>query len=125
MVLEMRSEHLVQVRNACNARDLARVRQLFAQYSLNADDATKALRDAPVERSLYRFLLESGANANIIHIRQVAWSGDAGEILKMLQAHQYDFRVEGHRILQSVFVNLMGQTGAYFEVGTLQTIHQL
>ncbi|KAF7196951.1 putative ankyrin repeat protein [Pseudocercospora fuligena] len=96
----MHSQHLVQVRNACEARDLARVRQLFAQYSLDADDATEALRDAPVKRSLYRFLLESGANANAIHIRQVAWSGDAGEILKMLREYQYDFKAESHRILQ-------------------------
>jgi hypothetical protein len=99
-----------ELRTACYAGDIERISQLFANAPLDAEDATLALEDSlmDMDPALVRVLLENGADISVIHIRDIPRSGQVGELLELLAEYEYDFKADGHRILQSV-LSLMHQ----------------
>lgn len=91
-------EAVRDLRAACRAKDLSRVRELFKTNILGALDATKELKKINVEVPLMRCLLENGADPNVLGLD----GADSLEELKLLAEFGYDFRPRGHLVLQSV-----------------------
>jgi hypothetical protein len=98
------SEAQDELRTAYYAGDIERISQLFANAPLDAEDATRALEDSLMEMdpALIRVLLENGADISSISVRDIPRSGQVGELLELLAEYDYDFKADGHRILQSV-----------------------
>lgn len=96
------SEAREELELACQDNEIEEVLQLFASGSVNADDATAALKETDMKPSIIRILLHNGADPSAIYIRQVAFSDQAREILSLLDEFGYNFETEGHLILQSV-----------------------
>lgn len=84
--------------------DLERIAQLFANASLETEGATRALEDSLMEMdpALIRVLLQNCADINTITCRDLPRSGQVGELLELLAQNNYDFKRDGHRILESV-----------------------
>jgi hypothetical protein len=94
-----------QLSEACQSGDAERVSQLFASQSLNADDATNALRDAYMDDfMLIHVLLQNGADVSVVNLRDIQGCAGANDLLRLLAEYEYDFRSEGHIVLQSVSV---------------------
>lgn len=87
---------------ACRDRDADKVSRIFAFQQLNADDATAALQDARMDFEVIRVLLQNGADPNSISIRQAASSKRAGELLRLLHEYGYNFKTDGHIVLEFV-----------------------
>jgi hypothetical protein len=98
------SEAQDELRAAYYAGNIERISQLFANAPLDAEDATRALEDSLMEMdpALIRVLLENGADISSISVRDIPRSGQVGELLELLAEYDYDFKADGHRILQSV-----------------------
>jgi hypothetical protein len=98
------SEAQDELRTAYYAGDIERISQLFANTPLDAEDATRALEDSLMEMdpALIRVLLQNGADVSVIHIRDIPRSQRVNELLELLVECNYDFKADGHRILQSV-----------------------
>jgi hypothetical protein len=94
-----------RLREACHVGDALYVSQLFVNQPFTADDATDALKDTHLnlDPALIRILLQNGANANLLQVRKIPKSKFATELLRLLAEYRYDFKPDGHRILQSVF----------------------
>ena len=86
--------------------DVALVSQLLANHSFDADDATTALSEADMDPTIYRLLLQRGADVDITDLRMTPLSNASGELLGLLAEYGYDFASDGHRILQSVPIAL-------------------
>jgi hypothetical protein len=88
---------------ACQSGDVARVSELFADQSLSADDATFALEKVLYPKhEVIQVLLQNGADAGVIGVRSIPWSRRPTELLRLLAEYGYDFKPDGHLILQSV-----------------------
>jgi hypothetical protein len=98
------SEAQDELRAACHHVDLERISQLFANAPLDAGDAMYSLKNARMgmNPALIRVLLQNGADLSVIHIRNIPHSRHVSEFLELLDEHKYDFKSDGHRILQSV-----------------------
>lgn len=89
---------------ACSNGDLLTAQRLFAESSLTAEDASRALEDVAKEEDLksrldlYRFLLEQGADVNVVTYSPVP----SLDILKLLTEFGLDIKADGHTILQYV-----------------------
>lgn len=97
-------EALEKLHVACQTNDVAYVAQLFTDRDLAADDATNALKNTRSinDPSLVQVLLQNGADVSVFPISRVPLSSQANELLKLLARYNYDFKPDGHRILQSV-----------------------
>lgn len=105
VVLAMaRNELRRQLHTACRRNDLASVARLLTIESLNADDITNGLKGgrAGISLSLVRLLLQNGPDAGVFLIRDIPRSEESHDLLRLLAEYGYDFKLEGHRILQSV-----------------------
>lgn len=96
------SEAQDELRTAYYAGDIERVSQLFANAPLDAEDATLALENSLMEMdpALIRVLLQNGADISSITCRDIPRSGHVGELLELLAEYNFDFKTDGHRILQ-------------------------
>jgi hypothetical protein len=107
----MLSDSNVDQEDLCSASrdcdDVALVSQLLANHSFDADDATAALSEAALDPTIIRILLQHGADVNVVHVRMIPCSDAPGELLRLLAEYKYDFRLEGHRILQLVAVTVI------------------
>lgn len=81
---------------ACEAKDIPRVRELFAVESLGNEYATKYSRGME-SLDLMRCLLEHGADIETYMCQQSPKSLD---MVKLFVEFGYDVKAEGHRILQ-------------------------
>lgn len=109
------SETRQQLREACSDANVALVSHLFESQPLTAEDASNALKNLMKrDPALVRVLLENGADTSVVDIRKIARSRDASNLLKLLAEYNYDFRSNGHRILQSVAVSKLLNTGLTF-----------
>jgi hypothetical protein len=97
-----------ELRTACYAGDIERISQLFANAPLDAEDATLALEDSlmDMDPALVRVLLENGADISSISVRDIPRSGQVSKLLQLLAEYNYDFKTDGHRILQSVLKSI-------------------
>jgi hypothetical protein len=103
MSLSPEQDNLLELRTACSDGDVTRVSQLFANTSLDAEDATDALgrtKRYKEDLALIRILLENGADVGLIRTRSIPMSNHACELLILLAEYGRDFRSDGHRILQ-------------------------
>jgi hypothetical protein len=84
--------------------DVALVLQLLANHSFDADDATvrEALREAMFDPTITRILLQHGADVKAVSMRMISSSSAPGELMRLLAEYKYDFKSDGHRILQLV-----------------------
>lgn len=91
-----------QLDAALQKNDVARVAQLFNDSTLDANDATEALRRTNSIRdpSVVAVLPQNGADASVFPIRRIRLSKPATEILRLLSRHVYDLTLKGHRKLQ-------------------------
>jgi hypothetical protein len=88
---------------ACQSGDVAGVSELFADQSLSTDDATFALEKVLYPKhEVIQVLLQNGADAGVIGVRSIPWSRRPTELLRLLAENGYDFKPDGHLILQSV-----------------------
>lgn len=87
-------------REACHSGDVSHIHAIFTGRQLGTQEATDALKDAPLNPAILRALLSRGADARVVHIRAIPNCGQPWEILQILAAHGYDFKAEGHRILE-------------------------
>jgi hypothetical protein len=55
-----------------------------------------------MDPALIRVLLQNGADISSITCRDIPRSGQVDELLELLAEYDYDFKKEGHRILESV-----------------------
>ena len=79
--------------------DVALVSQLLANHSFDADDATAALKSA-LDPTIVRMLLQHGADVKVVSMRMIPLSDAPGELVRLLAEYKYDFKSDGHRILQ-------------------------
>jgi len=84
--------------------DIALLSQLLANHSFDADDATAALDEADLNPTVIRLLLQHGADVNTFHLPMAPCYDAPGELLRLLAEYGYDFKSDGHRILQSVSI---------------------
>jgi hypothetical protein len=49
-----------------------------------------------------RILLQHGADVRAVSMRMIPLSDAPGELMRLLAEYKYDFKSDGHRILQSV-----------------------
>lgn len=82
--------------------DVALVSRLLANHPFDADDATAALDEAELNPTIISILLQHGADVKVVSIRMIPCSDTLGELLRLLAEYEYDFKSDGHRILQSV-----------------------
>jgi hypothetical protein len=104
---KMSSTSDVDQEDLCSASrdgDVALVSQLLANHSFDADDATAALDQAGLNLTIIRLLLQHGADVNTFHLPMTPLSKAPGELLRLLAEYGYDFKSDGHRILQSVSI---------------------
>lgn len=80
--------------------NVALVSQLLAEHSFDADDATAALDEAELSPTIVRIHLQHGADVNVISMRMIPLSDVPLELMKLLAEYKYDFKADGHRILQ-------------------------
>jgi hypothetical protein len=103
----MLSDDDVDQEDLCSASrdgDVALVSQLLDDHPFDADDATAALSEAELDPTIIRMLLQHGADVNVVPLRTIPLSDAPGELMRLLANHKYDFKPDGHRILQSVFI---------------------
>jgi hypothetical protein len=74
--------------------------QLLADHSFDADDATVALEQAKSDPAIFRMLLQHGADPSVVPLRSVRWCGAPAELTRLLAEYGYDFKSQGHYILQ-------------------------
>lgn len=82
--------------------DVALLSQLLANHSFDAEDATAALCEAALNPAIFRDLLQHGADVKVVDLRSIPLSAARGELLGLLAEYGYDFKSDGHRILQFV-----------------------
>ena len=82
--------------------DVALLSQLLANHSFDADDATVALEEAELSPAIVSILLQHGADVNAVPVRMIPLSDAPGELMRLLGKHNYDFKSDGHRILQLI-----------------------
>jgi hypothetical protein len=85
--------------SAIAADNVELVGQLFASNSLQAGDATRALRRASTHPAVLRCLLMHGADPKAFD--RIEWVRSA-EVLRLLVEFGYDIRPTGHLIIQYV-----------------------
>jgi hypothetical protein len=107
------SEAQDELRAAYYAGNIERISQLFANAPLDAEDATLALEGSLMEMdpALIRVLLQNGADISSITCRDIPRSGQVSELLELLAQHNYDFKTDGRRILQSAVSLIHEQDG--------------
>jgi len=99
----MSSTSDVDQEDLCSASregDVALVSQLLTDHSFDAEDATAALDEADQDPTIFRLLLQHGADVNVAHVRLIPCSDAPGELARVLAEYGYDFKADGHRILQ-------------------------
>jgi len=79
--------------------EVALVSQLLANHSFDADDATAALGSAR-DPTIVRMLLQHGADVRVVPMHMIPLSDAPGELVRLLAEYKYDFKSDGHRILQ-------------------------
>lgn len=80
--------------------DLAILSQLLASDAFDADDATAALKVADRNPTIFRILLQHGADANVVPLRRLRYCRAPGELIRLLAEYGYDFKSKGHCMLQ-------------------------
>ena len=80
--------------------DLAILSQLLASDAFDADDATAALKVADRNPTIFRILLQHGADANVVPLRRLRYCRAPGELIRVLAEYGYDFKSKGHCMLQ-------------------------
>lgn len=86
-----------ELKVACEADDISRVRELFATRPLNEHDATVCSFQTSPSLSLMRCLLENGASfANYLKINPPP----SLDMVKLFVEFGYDVKGEGHKMLQ-------------------------
>jgi hypothetical protein len=93
-----------ELEGACLIGDVARVRQLFTDASLEPADATDTLATYEgYPLATIRFLLELGANPEQF-VPWGAWYGQIQslEMMELLVEFGYDVKPKGHLVLQLV-----------------------
>lgn len=94
------SDLSTQLREACHSGEIPQIHAIFASDPIGVSEATEALKDAPIEPAVLRALLAHGADVGVVRIRRIPRSEQPKEILRVLASHNYDFRINGHRILE-------------------------
>jgi hypothetical protein len=93
----------VAVCSASRDSDVALVSQLLANHSFDADGATAALEEEfEMNPTIIRVLLQHGADVNAVSMCMIPSSDEPGELMRLLAEYNYDFKSDGHRILQFV-----------------------
>jgi hypothetical protein len=101
----MLSNSNVDQEDLCSASrdgDVALVSQLLANHPFDVDNATAALSEAELDPTIFGILLQHGADVNVVHLRMIPLANAPGELLRLLVKYKYDFKSDGHRILQLV-----------------------
>ena len=95
--------------------DVALVSQLLANHSFDADDTTEALSEAKLDPTLIRILRQHGADVNAVSMRMFPLSNAPGELMRLLAEYEYNFKSDGHRILQlvSTTTSSLQRTGSF------------
>ena len=84
----------LELEAACEANDIARVRELFATRPLNNDDATKR-RSSSASVPLMRCLLEHGADLDLC-----VKAPRSLDMVKLFVEFGFDVKAGGHMMLQ-------------------------
>lgn len=74
--------------------------QLLADHSFDADDVTIALEQAKSDPAIFRMLLQRGADPSVVPLHSVRRCGAPAELTRLLAEYGYDFKSQGHYILQ-------------------------
>lgn len=88
------------LRSASRNGDAELLSQLLANHSFDAGDATAALQKAARNPAIFGMLLQHGADANVVPIRELPYCDAPGELVRLLANHGYDFKSQGHCLLQ-------------------------
>ena len=102
----MLSASSVERKDLCAASregDVALVSQLLANHPFDAVDATAALEGwYMMNPAIIRVLLHHGADVKAVSMRMIPCHDAPGELIRLLAEYKYDFKSDGHRILQLV-----------------------
>jgi hypothetical protein len=74
--------------------------QLLADHSFDADDAAVALEQAKSDPAIFRMLLQHGADPSVVPLHNIRRCGAPAELTRLLAEYGYDFKSQGHYILQ-------------------------
>lgn len=90
------------LRSASRDCDVALVSQLLAAHSFDAMMLQQLLSEADLDPTIIRLLLQHGADVNAVSLRMIPLSDAPGELMRLLAEYKYDFKSNGHLILQLV-----------------------
>ena len=90
------------LRSASRDGDVALVSQLLASHSFGTNDASAVLDEAELNPTIIRIFLQHGADVNVVSMRMIPLFDAPLELMKLLAEYKYDFKADGHRILQLV-----------------------
>lgn len=87
-----------ELRSACKAEDVDRVRELFDNGTVAAVNATLCLKETLENLPLMRLLLEHGADPSVC--ARICYMKRSFDLIKLLVEFGYDIKINGHCILQ-------------------------
>jgi len=93
-------ESRAELLDACRAGNVSHINELFAKGSLGPEQATNALKNVRSKCAVLRALLAHGADAGAVDVRRIPKFDRPKEALQILADRGYDFKIEGHGILE-------------------------
>lgn len=92
----IKEQALQELRSACEANDITRVRALYSKPPYNAI-IDQCIEDSTPNTALLRCVLEDGANPNLYATKNYINSKDT---LELMAEFGHDIKLRGHLILQ-------------------------